>query len=151
MVRSSVSSATQREGVHAKAGRLYFRALAAFYLVFGLITTFYPRLMQLFMTGRGIQATSPFSDQVWLHGGLDIFAVALLLSVLSVLPPTTLTVRAAAVVALLPTTAILYTLLTTPFWGPLFLVPAAVSLGFAVYGFTLARSLGRPVAPGAVD
>ena len=126
--------------MHSVTGRMYFRALAAFYLVFGLITTFYPRLMQLFMTEQGIRATSPFSDQVWLHGGLDILSVALLLFVLSLLPVTALTLRAAAVVALMPTTAILYTLLATPFWTPLFLVPGAASLGCAVYGFILARS-----------
>jgi hypothetical protein len=136
--------------MHANAGRVYFRALAAFYLVFGLITTFYPRLMQLFMTEDGIQASSPFSDQVWRHGGFDILSVALLLFVLSFLPVTALTLRAAAVVALMPTAVILYTFLTTPFWGPLFLVPGAASLAFAVYGFILARSSSRQTAPGVV-
>lgn len=128
--------------MHRDPRRAYFRALGAFYGVFGLITTFTPRLMQLFMTEQGIEASTPFSDQVWLHGGLDILSVALLLFVLSLLEVTALTLRAAAVVALMPTVAILYTFVATPFWNPAFLVPAATSLGFAIYGFVLARSSG---------
>jgi len=48
--------------------------MAAFWGVFGLITTFVPGLMQLFMTEEGIDASTSFSDQVWLHGGLDILS-----------------------------------------------------------------------------
>src|SRR5688572_25059352 len=103
-------------GKHMHQGVAYFRFLAGFYAVFGLITTFYPRLMQLFMTDEGIAATTRFSNQVWLHGGLDILSVALLLFVLSLLPVRALTVRAAAMVALMPTAAILYTFVATPFW-----------------------------------
>ncbi len=121
----------------------YFRAMAGFYVVFGLITTFYPRLMQLFMTDEGIDASTSFSDQVWLHGGLDILSVALLLFVLSLLPVSALTVRAAAIVALMPTAAILFTFVTTPFWSPLFLVPGAAALAFAVYGFVTAHSIDQ--------
>lgn len=128
----------------------YFRALALFYAVFGLITTFYPRLMELFMTEEGRDATTDFSDQVWLHGGLDILSVALLLLVLAQLPATALTVRAAAVVALMPTAAILYTFLSTPFWSALFLVPGAAALGFAVYGLLLARAIDKPRATGGI-
>lgn len=122
-------------------GVAYFRSLAGFYAVFGLITTFYPRLMQLFMTDEGVDATTRFSDQVWLHGGLDILSITLLLFVFSLLPIRALTVRAAAVVALMPTAAILYTFATTPFWSPLFLVPGAAALAFAVFGFVLAGSV----------
>ena len=68
-------------------GVAYFRSLAGFYAVFGLITTFYPRLMQLFMTDEGVDATTRFSDQVWLHGGLDILSITLLLFVFSLLRP----------------------------------------------------------------
>jgi hypothetical protein len=132
-------------------GVVYFRSLAGFYVVFGLITTFYPRLMQLFMTDEGIDASTRFSDQAWLHGGLDILSVALLLFVLSLLPIRALTVRAAAIVALMPTVAILYTFLTTPYWNPLFLVPAAAALGFAVLGFVLAGSFDEKDASAAVD
>ena len=128
-------------------GVAYFRSLAGFYAVFGLITTFYPRLMQLFMTDEGVDATTRFSNQVWLHGGLDILSVALLLFVLSLLPVRALTLRAAAMVALMPTAAILYTFLTTPFWSALFLVPGAAALAFAVVGFMLARSLDETGAP----
>ena len=122
-------------------GVVYFRSLAGFYAVFGLITTFYPRLMQLFMTDEGVDATSTFSNQVWFHGGLDILSITLLLFVISQLPIRALTVRAAAIVALMPTAAILYTFLATPFWSALFLVPGAAALAFAVYGFVLAGSL----------
>jgi hypothetical protein len=129
--------------MRAETAPLYFRAMALFYVVFGLITTFYPPLMKLFMTEEGRTATSTFSDQVWLHGGLDILSVALLLFVLAQLPATGLTLRAAAVVALMPTAAILYTFLATPFWSALFLVPGAAALGFSAYGFLLARSLDK--------
>lgn len=117
----------------------YFRALAVFYLGFGLITTFYPRLMQLFMTEQGISASTEFSDQVWLHGGLDILAICVLLFVLATLPPMRRTLQAGAAVALFPVVAIVYTFLATPFWNPFFLLPAAISLAFAVYGFALSR------------
>ena len=40
----------------------------------------------------------------------------------------------------MPTAAILYTYLATPYWSALFLVPGAAALTFAVYGFVLARS-----------
>ena len=132
-------------------GVAYFRLLAGFYAVFGLITTFYPRLMELFMTDEGVDATSRFSDQVWLHGGLDILSITLLLFVFSLLPVRALTLRAAAIVALMPTAAILYTYLATPYWSALFLVPGAAALAFAVYGFLLARSVDEQSASAAVD
>jgi len=118
--------------------RQFLLAMATFWLIFGLGTTFYPRIMQLFMTTEGISATTPFSDQVWLHGGLDILSVSVLLLALSTVPPTKAVLQAAATVALLPTAAIVYTLVATPFWAPLFLVPAVCCLGFALYGFRLA-------------
>jgi len=118
--------------------RRFFIAMAIFWLLFGLGTTFYPRMMQLFMTSAGVSASTPFSDQVWLHEGLDILSVSLLLFALSKLPVTKTTMRLAAVVGLMPTAAILYTLVTTPFWKPLFLVPGLCCLAFAVYGFVLA-------------
>ena len=100
----------------------YLRALAVFYLAFGLITTFYPRLMQLFMTEQGIDASTAFSDQVWLHGGLDILSICVLLFALATLPPMKRTLQAAALVAVFPVVAIVYTFLATPFsraaYGP---------------------------------
>jgi len=106
----------------SKMASFYLRALAVFYLAFGLITTFYPRLMQLFMTEQGIDASTAFSDQVWLHGGLDILSICVLLFALATLPPMKRTLQAAALVAVFPVVAIVYTFLATPFsraaYGP---------------------------------
>jgi hypothetical protein len=118
--------------------RRFFIAMATFWLGFGLGTTFYPRMMQMFMTPEGIAASTPFSDQVWLHGGLDILSVSVLLVALSTVPATKTTLRLAATVGLLPVAAMIYTLVATPFWSPLFLIPAAGCAGFAAYGFLLA-------------
>lgn len=112
--------------------------MAVFWLVFGLGTTFYPRMMQLFMTPNGVAASTVFSDHVWLHDGLDIISVCLLLVALSALPTTKTTLRLAAVVGLLPTAGIVSGLMTTPFWTPLILIPAAGCFGFAAYGLWLA-------------
>ena len=119
--------------------RRFFTAMAIFWLVFGLGTTFYPAMMQLFMTPAGVSASTPFSDQVWFHGGLDILSVCLLLVALSTVPSTKTTLRLAAAVGLLPTIAIGYTLIATPFWTPLFLVPGLGCFAFAAYGFWLAQ------------
>jgi hypothetical protein len=118
--------------------QLYLRALAVFWLAFGLITTFYPRVMELFMTDRGQDAGTAFSRNVWLHDGLDILAVSLLLLVMSTMAITRKALLAAATVALAPVAAILYSLVATDFWSPLFLLPAAAAAAFAVYGFLLA-------------
>jgi len=127
--------------------RRFLTAMAIFWLIFGLGTTFYPRMMQLFMTPAGISASTPFSDQVWLHEGLDILSVCLLLWALSKLPATRTTMRLAATVGIMPAAAVVYTLVTTPFWTPLFLVPGVACLAFAVYGFMLANRI--PEARGA--
>ncbi len=115
--------------------------MAIFWLLFGLGTTFYPRMMQLFMTPAGVAASTAFSDQVWLHEGLDILSVCLLLVALSTVPTTKTTLRLAATVGLMPAAAVIYTLLTTPFWAPVFLVPGLACAGFAVYGFWLASRM----------
>jgi hypothetical protein len=130
----------------AAKSRAYLISMAAFWLVFGLGTTFYPRIMQLFMTPEGIAASTRFSDQVWLHGGMDILSVSLLLFGLSTVPPTRLTLQLAATVGLLPAAAMVYTLLATPFWSPLFLVPAVACLGFAAFGFVLASQAPQRAA-----
>ena len=122
----------------------YLRLLAAFWATFGLITTFVPQVMELFMTDEGKDAGTAFSDNVWLHDGLDILAVALLLWVLATLPASAKTLRAAAVVALAPVLAIAYSLIATDFYNALFLVPLGASLAFSAYGFTLAQR--RPAA-----
>jgi hypothetical protein len=128
--------------------RRFFIAMATFWLLFGLGTTFYPRMMQLFMTADGIAASTAFSDQVWLHEGLDILSVCLLLVALSTLPTTKTTLRLAATVGLMPTAAIVFSLVATPFWTPLFIVPGLACFAFAVYGFWLASRL--PTASPAI-
>jgi len=128
----------------ASTHRRFFTSMAAFWLVFGLGTALYPKMMQLFMTADGIAASTAFSDQVWLHGGLDILSVSLLLLALSKLPATKSTLRLAATVGLMPTIAIVYTLVATPFWTPMFLVPAAGCFGFAACGFWLAGHAPAP-------
>ncbi len=92
------------------------------------------------MTERGVDASTSFSDQVWLHGGLDILSISVLLFALSTMRATKTILRAAATVALFPVVAILYIVAVTPFWSVLFLVPGA-ALGFAVYGFVIAHRL----------
>lgn len=121
------------------AARLYFSAMEMYWVGFGLVTAFYPRLMDLFQSPEGIAAQSGFSDHVWFHGGLDILSVAVLLFALSRLSPNRLMLRAAAVVALLPTAAITTSLLATSYWNPLFAGAGLGCLAFAVWGFALAR------------
>ena len=115
--------------------------MAAFWLVFGLGTTFYPKMMQMFMTPEGIAASTAFSDNVWLHDGLDIISVSILLLALSTVPATRNTLRLAAVVGLMPTAAVVYSLMTTPFMTPLILGPALGCFAFAVWGFALASKM----------
>lgn len=126
--------------------RRFLIAMAIFWLLFGLGTTFYPRMMQLFMTPEGISASTAFSDQVWLHEGLDILSVCLLLFALSKLPVTKTTIRLAATVGLMPTAAVIYSILTTTFWKPLFLVPGLGCFAFAAYGFWLASRMPSPLS-----
>jgi len=118
--------------------RRFFVSMSIFWLLFGLGTTFYPQMMQMFMTPEGIAASTPFSDQVWLHEGLDILSVSILLFALSMVPATKTTLSLAGLVGLMPTLAVVYTLLTTPFWQPIFLVPGLGCFAFAVWGFALA-------------
>src|SRR6187399_1077607 len=63
--------------------KIYFIAMAAFWLVFGLITTFYPALMNMFQTETGISAVTTYSDHIWRHDGFDIIAISVLLFALS--------------------------------------------------------------------
>ena len=126
--------------------RTFFASMALFWLFFGLGTTFYPRMMQLFMTPEGIAASTAFSDHVWLHDGLDILSVSLLLLALSRLPTTRTALRLAAIVGLLPTIGIMNSVLATPYWQPLFLVPGLGCFAFAVWGFALSQQ-----APGVSE
>ena len=111
--------------------------MAVFWLVFGLGTAFYPKMMQLFMTPEGVASSTSFSDHAWLHDGLDIISVCLLLFALSRLPTTVTTLRLAAVVGLLPALGIINGVLMTPYWRPVFVVPGLGCLIFAIWGFAI--------------
>lgn len=117
--------------------------MVAFWLVFGLITTFSPGLMDLFQTPEGVAAKTPFSDHVWMHGGFDILSVCVLVFAISRLPPTSRTLRAVGVAALLPTFAIAWSLVATPYWNPLFIVAGLGCLSFGVGGFIFSSRLSR--------
>ena len=126
------------------AHRVYLTSMALFWLAFGLGTAFYPRMMQLFMTPEGVAASTSFSDNVWLHDGLDIISVCILLFALSRLPATQASLRLSALVGLLPALGIANGVLMTPYWSPLFVVPGLACLTFAVWGFVLSRRESIP-------
>src|SRR5258706_14930104 len=117
----------------SKASRLYLTCMAAYWFIFGLITTFYPRLMDLFQSEEGVNSKTVFSDHVWFHGGLDIIALCIVLFALSKEAVTTAVLRAVALAALMPTIAIGYSLVATPFRNPLFYVAGAGCLAFVVW------------------
>ena len=118
--------------------KIYFIAMAAFWLVFGLITTFYPALMNMFQTETGISAVTTYSDHIWRHDGFDIIAISVLLFALSRETVSRNILIAAASVALLVTIAIISSILSTPYWNMLFLVPGISCFAFVVWGFILA-------------
>ena len=117
--------------------KFYFIAMAAFWFVFGIITTFLPSLMNLFQTEAGVSAVTTYSDHVWRHDGFDIIAISVLFFALSREAVSRNLLRASAIVAVLVTIAILSSIFTTPYWNMLFLVPAVCCIGFAVWGFML--------------
>ena len=131
------------------AHRTYLRAMGLFWLAFGLGTALYPQMMQLFMTPDGVAASTPFSDHVWLHDGLDIISVCVLLFALSRLPATPTSLRLTATVALLPALGIANGVLMTPYWSPLFVVPGLGCLAFAIWGYVLASraSIPKSISP----
>ena len=118
--------------------KVYFIAMAAFWLVFGLITTFYPALMNMFQTETGISAVTTYSDHIWRHDGFDIIAISVLLFALSRETVSRNMLVAAASVALLVTIAIISSILSTPYWNMFFLVPGISCFAFVVWGFMLA-------------
>jgi hypothetical protein len=118
--------------------KIYFIAMAAFWLVFGLITTFYPALMNMFQTETGISAVTTYSDHIWRHDGFDIIAISVLLFALSRETVSRNLLIAAASVALLATIAIISSIFSTPYWNMLFLVPGLSCFAFVVWGFMLA-------------
>ena len=121
--------------------KIYFIAMAAFWLVFGLITAFYPALMNMFQTETGISAVTPYSDHIWRHDGFDIIAISVLLFALSRETVSRNILIAAASVALLVTIAIISSILSTPYWNMLFLVPGISCFAFVVWGFMLAAKI----------
>jgi hypothetical protein len=124
--------------------RTYFLSMGVYWLIFGLITTFYVPLMDLFQTPQGIAAKTAFSNHVWLHGGLDILSLCVLLFALSTQPPSRTILRATAVAALGPTVAITWSLVATSWWNPLFTVAGLGCFSFAVWGFLLSNRVGEP-------
>src|SRR5262245_66443129 len=96
-----------------KTTKRFLFGMIAFWLPFGLITTFYPALMDLFQTQQGVGAKTTFSNHVWMHGGFDILSVCVLVYAISRLPATSATFRAVGVAALMPTIAITWSLVST--------------------------------------
>jgi len=129
------------ENVKPNPTKVYFVAMAAFWLVFGLITTFYPALMNMFQTEAGINAVTAYSNHIWRHDGFDIIAISVLLFALSREKVSRNILWAAITVAMLVTVAILSSMLTTPYWNMLFLVPGLSCFAFAVWGYMLAARM----------
>ena len=119
--------------------KIYFRAYAVFWLIFGLIATFFPVVLNLFLSEQGIAATTPFSNHVWMHGGIDILSLTVVLFALSTMNnvPKIVTI-AVAIAALGPTAAIFQSLFFTEFWTYLFLVTGISTLMFSIWGFLIA-------------
>jgi predicted acyltransferase len=115
--------------------------MGIYWLGFGLITSFYPALMDLFQTDFGIESKTSFSDHVWFHGGLDILAFCVLLFALSSENLSKRMVQAVAIAALLPAFAIFYSVAATPFWTLLFVGSGVGCLAFSIWGFSLARKM----------
>ena len=118
---------------------IYLKAMAVYWLVFGLITIFYPSLMNLFQSAEGIAAHTALSDHIWMHGGFDILSVSILVFALSQASISRLMLRAVGVAAFMPAIAIGYSLAATPYWNPLFIVAGVGCLAFAVGGFVFAN------------
>ena len=126
------------ENSNANKTKPYFLAMTAYWLVFGLITIFYPAIMDMFQTENGVAAKTTFSNHVWLHGGFDIVALCVLLFALSREAVSRNVLRATALAALMPTIAITYSLVGTTYWNPLFIGAGLGCLAFVAWGFFLA-------------
>jgi len=126
------------ENPKLNSAKIYFLAMAVFWFIFGIITTFFPALMNMFQTEDGINAVTSYSDHVWRHDGFDILSISVLLFALSREEASRNMVRAGAIVATLVTIAIASSLFTTPYWNLLFVVPGVTCFAFAVWGFMLA-------------
>ena len=121
------------------ATKLYFTCMALYWFIFGLITAFYPKLMDLFQTEIGINAKTAYSDHVWRHDGFDILGLSVLLFALSRETVSRNLLRATAAVALLTTIAIISSLVTTSYWNPLFMGAGLGCFVFVIWGLVLAR------------
>ena len=121
------------------ATKLYFTCMALYWFIFGLITAFYPKLMDLFQTEIGINAKTAYSDHVWRHDGFDILGLSVLLFALSRETVSRNLLRATAAVALLTTIAIISSLVTTSYWNPLFMGAGLGCFAFVIWGLVLAR------------
>ena len=95
--------------------RPYFLAMAAYWTIFGLGAALSPGTMNAFLTPEGVAASTAFSDHVWLHAGLDLVTVGVLLFGLSFVPAGSLILRVAGVAALLPAVAIGISVFGTPY------------------------------------
>ena len=126
--------------MNTKKTKVYFVSMGIYWIVFGLITIFCPRIMDLFQTEAGVGAKSAFSNHVWLHGGFDILALFALLFALSREPASRNILRATAIAALMPTIAISYSLVSTSYWNPLFIGAGVGCFAFTIWGFMLAAS-----------
>jgi hypothetical protein len=118
--------------------KVYFIAMGIYWLIFGLITIFYPKMMDMFQTENGVASKTIFSNHVWLHGGFDIVALCIILFTLSNEVVNRKILRASALAALMPTIAIFYSLAATSFWNPMFIGAGIGCLAFVVWGFALA-------------
>src|ERR1700759_3304134 len=129
------------DSTKSNPAKVYFIAMGVFWLIFGIITAFYPELMNLFQTETGIHSVTNYSDHIWRHDGFDIISISVLLFALSRETASRNMLRAAAVVAVLVTIAIMSSLLTTFYWNMLFLVPGLSCFAFAIWGFILAAKV----------
>jgi len=127
--------------VNNKAVNFYLKAMAVYWLIFGLITIFVPSIMNMFQSAEAISAKTTFSDHVWMHGGFDILSVSVLVFALSQASISRFMLQAVGVAALMPAIAIGYSLIFTPYWNPLFAVAGIGCLAFAVGGFLFANRL----------
>ena len=126
------------EKINVKITKIYFVAMGIYWLAFGLITIFYPKLMDLFQTEAGVNAKTTFSDHVWRHDGFDIVALSILLFALSREMVSRNILRATALAALMTTIAIVSSLMTTPYWNSLFIGAGTGCFAFVIWGFVLA-------------
>jgi len=115
--------------------------MVAYWLVFGLICTFSPGLMDMFQTPAGIAAKTDFSNHVWSHDGLDILAICALVFGISRTTLTPFSLRMVGIAALLPTIGIFYSVAATPYWNPMFTGAGAGCLFFSVGAFYFGAKL----------